>query len=98
MKKKIIVGNWKMSPATPEEAKSIFLKIKRSASRVRGVSVVICPSDVHLMALAKLSSKGNVGVGVENVFWEDRGSFAGQFSPARAWKAGARYALVGHSE
>ncbi len=97
-KKKLIVGNWKMNPQTLEEAKTIFSKIKRTVSRLRKTEVVICPSDLHLATLAKLSGRSKLSLGVQNVFWEDQGFFTGQISPAMARNVGAKYALVGHSE
>lgn len=96
--KKLIVGNWKMNPPTTEEAKAIFRKIKRIAGRIRKSEVVICPSEIHLSALARLASGGKVSLGVQDVFWEDEGFFTGQVSPMQARDAGATYAIVGHSE
>ena len=96
--KKLIVGNWKMNPPTVEEAKTIFSKIKRAAARLRHTEVVICPSDLHIVPLTKLSQRSKVVIGVQDVFWEDQGFFTGQISPAMARNAGARYAIVGHSE
>jgi len=45
-----------------------------------------------------LGSRKDLGVGVQNVWTEDKGAFTGENSSAMAKDAGARYALVGHSE
>jgi triosephosphate isomerase len=97
-RKKLIVGNWKMNPATPEEAKSIFKKIKRAASRMQKSQTVICPSDLHFSLLANRATKGGVALGVQDVFWEETGFFTGQVSPLMAKNAGARFVIIGHSE
>jgi triosephosphate isomerase (TIM) len=97
-RKKIIVGNWKMNPKTAEEAKKNFSKIKRLAVKYDSVLTIICPSEIHLMSLVKISGKGAVRLGVQDVFEEDQGLFTGQVSSAMAYDAGARYAIVGHSE
>ena len=39
-----------------------------------------------------------LAVGVQNIHWEDKGAFTGETSASLARSAGARYALVGHSE
>ena len=97
-RKKLLVGNWKMAPATLAEAKHIFGKIKRAASRAKNVTVALCPSDLHLIPLARLARKGKVSLGVQDIFWEDSGLFTGQISPAMAKDAGARFVIIGHSE
>lgn len=97
-RKKLLVGNWKMSPATLADAKSVFSKIKRAASKARNSSVVICPSDLHLVPLARLAAKSKVLLGVQDIFWEDTGLYTGQISPVMAKDAGARFVIVGHSE
>jgi len=97
-RKKLVVGNWKMYPSTLIEAKSVFSKIKRVASRISRVQTVICPSSVHISALASLAAKGKTALGIQDVFWEGEGPFTGQVSPLQARNAGVRFALVGHSE
>lgn len=97
-RKSILIGNWKMNPVTVAEAKRIFSGIKRVAAGAKRVSVIVCPSDIHLYPIALLAAKGKVALGVQDVFWEDRGFFTGQVSPAQAFDAGARFAIVGHSE
>ena len=45
-----------------------------------------------------LGSRTDLGVGVQNIWTEDKGAFTGESSAPIAKEAGARYALVGHSE
>jgi len=87
-----------MNPRTPEDARLIFSKIKRTALCLRRTDVVVCPSYIHLSALAKLASRTWVSLGVQDVFWESDGFFTGKVSAAMAKNAGAEYAIVGHSE
>ncbi len=96
-RKKVVIGNWKMGPATLEEARSIFLSIRRAASSFRKTDVVICPSFVQMQPLSRLSNP-KLQVGVQDVFFEAEGFFTGEVSAAQARNAGARYALCGHSE
>lgn len=97
-RKKLVIGNWKMYPSALVEAKSIFSKIKRTTSRLGRVQTVICPTSVHISALAGLAAKGKTALGIQDVFWEDEGAFTGQVSPLQARNAGVKFALIGHSE
>ena len=97
MKRKIVVGNWKMDPKSIVEAKAIFSKIKRASLKAKSL-VVLCPSDVHIAVLAKLAGKGPVRMGAQDVFSEPDGHFTGQVSPGMKYDVGARYAILGHSE
>src|SRR5207302_6837062 len=42
--------------------------------------------------------RSDIRVGVQNIHWEDKGAFTGETSGPIARDAGARLALVGHSE
>ena len=45
-----------------------------------------------------LKDRPDIQVGVQNIYWEDKGAFTGENSAPIARAAGARYVLVGHSE
>jgi triosephosphate isomerase len=99
MKKgKIIVGNWKMNPVSPEEAKAIFTSTSRKVGTSKKVEVIICPSYIHLAPLAVLAKKSLVKIGSQNFFHEFQGSFTGEVSVNMVAKAGASFAIIGHSE
>jgi triosephosphate isomerase len=95
--KKIIVGNWKMNPESPENARAIFAKIKRAADKKKNTSVVICPPSLFLPLLAKNKSK-NVSVGVQNVSEFFSGAHTGEISPAMVRESLATHVIIGHSE
>jgi triosephosphate isomerase len=94
--KKLIVGNWKLNPKTLREAKSIFEKIKKSASRRKKVEVVLCPSFLYLESFVKNS--GQCFIGAQDVFWEEEGAFTGQISASQLSDLGVSYVIIGHSE
>ncbi len=96
--KKIVIGNWKMNPATLSEARSIYSKIKKSASLYKKVDTVICPPTLYLSSLQK-SSETSVALGVQNVSLQEAvGSHTGSTSPLMVKNAGAEYVIIGHSE
>lgn len=98
--KKIIVANWKMSPASIKEAKKIFNDTKKTANKLRKVETVICPPFVYLSELGHLVSKGtlSVRVGAQDVFWQENGSYTGEISVNMLKNLGAKYVILGHSE
>lgn len=94
--KSLIVANWKMNPATLKEAKKLLEVTKKAAASAKGVSLVVCPPSVFVRVLA--GARGKVAFGVQNIYFEDRGSFTGETSPLQAKDAKATYAIIGHAE
>lgn len=101
VKKKIIIGNWKMNPQTFTEAKKIFSGIKKTASVLKKVITVICPPYIFLEGLSeKLSKKSfkNIFIGAQDCFNESAGSYTGYVSSIMIKSVGAEYVILGHSE
>jgi len=96
--KKIIVGNWKMSPNSLREAETTFLSIKEKGSTLRNVQTVICPPFIYVDELAWHVSGHRVLVGAQDVFYEKGGAFTGEVSAKQLASVKARYVIVGHSE
>lgn len=94
----LIVGNWKMHPATLLEAKEAVSRIKRGIKALPRVQVVICPPFVYLSEVCKSLEGTKLSPGVQDVFTELEGSFTGEVSAAQAASCGAKYAIIGHSE
>jgi triosephosphate isomerase (TIM) len=94
----VIAGNWKMHHG-PQATRAFFADLT-----LEGVGdeheVLVFPPAIALQAAVAASeaSGGRVGVGVQNVYWEDEGAFTGETSARMAKEAGATFALVGHSE
>src|SRR6185436_14411528 len=69
-----------------------------TASKVFGVDVVIAPPFTSLAAAAETAKGSIVGVAAQNMHWEREGAFTGEISAAMIHGAGARLAIIGHSE
>jgi triosephosphate isomerase (TIM) len=98
MKPLILAGNWKMNhdPASAREFIRVFLQRYR---QVNGHEVWLFPPAVAIEAVATLvSDRPDILVGAQNVYWEPTGAFTGETGIPMAHSAGARAALVGHSE
>ena len=91
----VVAANWKMHKG-PDEARAFFAAF-RSHSGARRPQVLVFPPAVSLPA-ARDACPAHVGLGVQNIHWEDEGAFTGEISAALARSAGASHALVGHSE
>lgn len=94
--RKIVVGNWKMNPATSKEAETLFSAVAKNISNIKKTEIVICPPFVYLEKVKKLSKK--IILGSQNSFWEDKGAFTGEVSPAMLYDLGVKYVILGHSE
>jgi len=91
-----IIGNWKMNPATFDEAKRIWKKTVLSASKVKKVKVIACPPYPFIRGLS--SGKSAVSLGAQDLSFELSGSFTGSVSGAMLKDSGTKFVIVGHSE
>jgi len=102
MKRKIIVGNWKMNPPTLDEAQAIFKKVKRTAANLTSTYVVVCPPLVYIPKFSPLRLKRllktSVGLGAQNVFFESQGAYTGEVSAPMLKEFGVTHVIIGHSE
>ena len=53
-KKKLIIGNWKMNPATSALAALIFKKIQKGTADLTKAQAIVCPPYVYLETLSRL--------------------------------------------
>ena len=98
MKRPVFAANWKMNTA-PADAAEFMRQFLAHYPRQQDRTVLIFPPALSLHAVVSvLRGRPDIQLGVQNVHWEDRGAFTGENSAPIAYAAGARYALVGHSE
>jgi triosephosphate isomerase (TIM) len=98
MKRKIIVGNWKMNPNSWAEATNIFSKVKRTATKLKSTHVVMCPPYVYISKFIPAKGKHVVGIGAQNAYFEPGGAFTGEVSATMLKDTGVTHCIVGHSE
>ena len=92
---RLVVGNWKMNPATVGDALALSRTV--AATPHRGTEVGIAPPAIALAAIADATRGTDLGVYAQDVHWEDRGAYTGQLSVSML-RGLARGAIVGHSE
>ena len=98
MKHPVFAANWKMNHA-PADAKAFLSAFLAHYPRQQDRTVIFFPPALTLHVVhAAIADRADLGVGVQNIHWEDKGAFTGENSAPIARAAGARYALIGHSE
>ena len=96
MRKPIIAGNWKMHK-TLEDAVQLVKEMRERLDAIQGVDVVLAPPFVCLSSVAELLRSTSLGLGAQNMHWEDQGAFTGEVSPLMI-KNMCQYVIIGHSE
>jgi triosephosphate isomerase (TIM) len=98
-RKPVIAGNWKLNLTVDEGislVKGLSQALEKDASRASDVEVVVCPTFVAIHAVAQAAKQ--IGVGGQDLYWEEKGAFTGQVSATQLAAVGARYVIIGHSE
>lgn len=96
MRKPILAGNWKMHKTIPE-ALELAQGVAAGVRDIAGVEVVVCPPFTALAAVAQALAGTTVGVGAQDVFWEEKGAYTGEIAPGMLVGL-ASYCIIGHSE
>ena len=92
---RVVIGNWKMNPATVAEAVDLAKAVARIAAAP--VDLGIAPPAVALAAVSAALGESAVRVYAQDVHWEGQGAFTGQLA-ASMLRGMAYGTLVGHSE
>ncbi len=96
-RKPVIAGNWKMFK-TASEGAALARELRPKVSMIHDVEIVVCPPFTTIPAVAQALAGSNVGVGGQNLHWEQHGAFTGEVSGPMLADAGCRWVVVGHSE
>lgn len=94
---KLLVANWKMNPQTRKEAEKLSHAVRRGIRGIKNVEIVLCPPFVYLPTVTSLASS-RFCAGAQNCFWEQKGAYTGEVSPAMLKNLGCEYVVIGHSE
>jgi triosephosphate isomerase (TIM) len=92
----LVAGNWKMFK-TVSETRHLISEFIPGLQAVKGVEKVICPPFTNLLAAAALLEGTDIGLGAQNMHWENSGAYTGEISPAMVSEL-CRYVIIGHSE
>lgn len=95
-RKKLLVGNWKLHHSQ-ETARDFFKSLNLGLTKPL-VDMAIAPTAPMLGFVQSLLPEGVVSLGAQNVFYESKGAFTGEWSAQQLFEIGVRSCIVGHSE
>lgn len=96
MRKPIIAGNWKMHKRIVDATD--FAKIVAEAKLDKEVEAVICAPFTAIKELGDALVSTEIGVGAQNMHFEEKGAFTGEISAPMLKEIGTKYVIIGHSE
>ena len=96
MRKPLVGGNWKMNKSVAQ-ATLLIADMMPGLEAVRTVDRVLCPPFPALMVVSGILAGSDVGLGAQNLHWEESGAFTGEVSPLMV-KEFCEYVIIGHSE
>jgi triosephosphate isomerase len=99
--KRYLIANWKMQLNEADSAalaKDIVQRIAPQVADAENLVTVLCPSHLAIGEVADAVRGTAVGLGGQDVFWEDKGAYTGEISPATLKELGCTYCIIGHSE
>ena len=100
-RKPIIAGNWKMNQ-THTDALSLVrtLSYELREKDYDRVEVIVCPPFTALRTVQLVIEDEYlpIGLGAQNLFWEDEGAYTGEVSGSFLKALHCTYVIVGHSE
>jgi triosephosphate isomerase len=95
--KSFIAANWKMNK-TIAETREFLRSVIPAVKDVDDVDIVIAPPFTSLAAAGEALKGTNVQLASQDVFWEEKGAYTGEISPAMLLDTGCSHVIIGHSE
>ncbi|MHB8808223.1 MAG: triose-phosphate isomerase [Anaerolineaceae bacterium] len=96
MRKPFVAGNWKMNK-TVEQASLLVADLLPGLQAMQKIERVLCPPFPALMVISQMTAGTAIGLGAQNMHWEESGAFTGEVAPAMV-KEFCNYVIIGHSE
>jgi len=94
----VFAANWKMNHG-PQDTRAYLQRFLEVFPPEDDRTVIFFPSAISLVVAGfALRDRPDIALGVQNIHWEEKGAFTGENSAVMARDAGAKFALVGHSE
>ncbi|VEU36264.1 unnamed protein product [Pseudo-nitzschia multistriata] len=103
----IMAGNWKMNPATEDDAISLSTGLTKllgdetcplDDENPLCTEVVLFPPFPFISKVKDAVEEVGITVGAQSIFFEDKGAFTGSVSASMVDSIGCEYVLCGHSE
>jgi triosephosphate isomerase (TIM) len=95
MRRKLVVGNWKMHGSRAANAELLSALL---AARPFAADVAVCVPGVFLSEVAATLAASELRWGAQDVSAHEQGAYTGEISAGMLHELGCRFTLVGHSE
>ena len=96
MRKKVIIGNWKMNN-DKQETETLLLNLKNKTWD-KEIEVKVSPAFVNLEYAQKILKNSPVEVVAQNMHYEEKGAFTGEISYKMLKSINVNSVIIGHSE
>ena len=98
MRKIVVAGNWKMNKNLAESIELISLIKSTVSEKSSNVDVIVCPPFTSLESASALVKDTEIGLGAQNMYFEENGAYTGEVSADMLKSVGCKYVILGHSE
>ena len=82
---------------TAAEARELVAAMLNPLREIAGVEKVLCPPSTAIPVVASALAGTDIGLGAQNMHWEEKGAFTGELAPNMV-KEFCAYVIIGHSE
>lgn len=96
MRKKLVVGNWKMH-LNASQASLLLHRLHERIKIHRNIEVVLAPTTLVLQPLSLQIDRRKFRLAAQNAFHKDEGAYTGEVSFTQLHEL-AHYVIIGHSE
>jgi len=97
MRRKLLLGNWKMNKTIAEAKEFAVASVRLSSiARQKGIEIGVAPTYFGLTTLKSVNP--DLIVCAQNCHFEDKGAFTGEISVPMLQELGIDWVLIGHSE
>lgn len=97
MRKKLVVGNWKMHGNLVEN-KQLLDALVADLTELKNAQIAVCVPFPYLHSIKENLRQTNISWGAQNLSQFDKGAYTGEVSASMLKDFGCKYVIVGHSE
>ena len=97
MRRKLVVGNWKMTGRIARN-QSLLEGVVAGVRELRNSDCAVCVPYPYLSQVQTLLQGTNVALGAQNMSHHDEGAFTGEVAAGMLLEFGCKFVIVGHSE
>ena len=94
----LIAGNWKMNNDVAEAAKLADELAQALPEVPAGVEVLVCPPTIDITTVHDRIQAAPIALGAQNVYWEAKGAFTGEYTSDMLKSAGCTYSIIVQSD